>query len=29
LDGGNTAMNAGGTPGHQATTVQRFDGKKA
>jgi len=27
LDGGNTAMNAGGTPGHQGVAVQRFDGK--
>ncbi len=27
MDGGNTAMNAGGTPGHQGTAVQRFDGK--
>ena len=26
MDGGNTAMNAGGTPGHQGTAVQRFDG---
>jgi NAD(P)-dependent dehydrogenase (short-subunit alcohol dehydrogenase family) len=27
LDGGNSAMNAGGTPGHQGVAVQRFDGK--
>ena len=27
MDGGNTAMNAGGTPGHQGTVVQSFDGK--
>ena len=27
MDGGNTAMNAGGTPGHQGVAVQRFDGK--
>ncbi len=27
MDGGNTAMNAGGTPGHQGVTIQRFDGK--
>jgi len=27
MDGGNTAMNAGGTPGHQGKAVQRFDGK--
>ena len=27
MDGGNTAMNAGGTPGHQGKIVQRFDGK--
>ena len=27
MDGGNTAMNAGGTPGHQRKAVQRFDGK--
>jgi len=27
MDGGNTAMNAGGTPGHQGTIVQSFDGK--
>ncbi|MCA9011032.1 MAG: SDR family oxidoreductase [Planctomycetaceae bacterium] len=27
MDGGNTAMNAGGTPGHQGATIQRFDGK--
>ena len=24
MDGGNTAMNAGGTPGHQGTAVQQF-----
>ena len=28
MDGGNTAMNAGGTPGHQGTKVQKFDGAK-
>ena len=27
MDGGNTAMNAGGTPGHQQTAVQQFHGK--
>ena len=27
MDGGNTAMNAGGTPGHQGAKVQQFDGK--
>jgi NAD(P)-dependent dehydrogenase (short-subunit alcohol dehydrogenase family) len=26
MDGGNTAMNAGGTPGHHAGKVQRFGG---
>ena len=26
MDGGNTAMNAGGTPGHQGTAVQQFRG---
>lgn len=28
MDGGNTAMNAGGTPGHQQAKVQTFDGMK-
>lgn len=27
MDGGNTAMNAGGTPGHQSKPVQVFGGK--
>jgi NAD(P)-dependent dehydrogenase (short-subunit alcohol dehydrogenase family) len=27
MDGGNMAMNAGGTPGHQGTAVQSFHGK--
>lgn len=27
MDGGNTAMNAGGTPGHQSKPVQSFGGK--
>ena len=27
LDGGNMAMNAGGTPGHEGTVVQSFHGK--
>lgn len=27
MDGGNTAMNAGGTPGHQSKPVQTFGGK--
>jgi len=27
MDGGNTAMNAGGTPGHQGAKVQQFHGK--
>jgi gluconate 5-dehydrogenase len=28
LDGGNMAMNAGGTPGHQLERVQSFHGSK-